>query len=872
MTLYNDKKDDTLVELTLLGNEKAYEELVRRHEKAVLGTAYKVTENQYSAEDASQDAFVSAWVNLDSLRDREKFGSWVCSIAKNHARNLVVHYRSVTPDISLNLIENTELTADDASGLFELVGVYAENERNEKLRENVEALSEKIREVIKLHYFDGLSVEKISEKLAIPAGTVKWRLSEGRKQLRKEYGIMEKTYNENESLVPRVMRQVEELKLWRVKSDKSGFEGAYRAVLASVEALDDSKEKSHALADVLLRGYWWLPGEKSEEIFARIKQAAIDGHNDDVMQTVVAKEHGKLSGHKKRDFMRNKQIPELMEQGFIKSAAYVWFWLGYEYLAKKDLERYLEAHNKVLELLEPTDVYYANALAALKVTPKYIQKKNDTTMFIHATGEVLRYIDGKLYFWSQPGYSQGKGDDNHSSLFWNCSLFENIIFDPGMKVGQTFSSSDRKDTLTLKEKGVTVTTPAGIFENCCVTELSCDMLKYVKTYFCEGVGIVKQKIGKQEWVLSRYQIKGGDGIIPFYPGNRWEYDCDSKEDPDYEILTRENVFEVTAFEKGSATIESYGLVEAGGYKDTWRGNLLKARQNYYIEEGDKATAIDVMPYMRRAAELAVTKREKLHTEIASDVMKRIITTDPNFNTDYTQKGRWNFFTYYHVKRAGGRISIPECDRKLSFEWKNSAWGENAYKVLHNFLYDILDDAAECVWSDEWVSGYEYEKDVSIYSDNAHVIFKVLDDEAVETPAGRFENCRHIFFDLTNRSGGWGYRGGKKEYWFAEGVGIVKMSAVFEEEKPLCVWELTAYSGKGDGFFPIADGLFRRYEPTSLGHGYHASVEYTFDEDESGVVIFRNALGTQDRKNYEMDLENIKRKAEEKKAKQTAEKK
>ena len=48
MTVYNDKKDDTLVELTLLGNEKAYEELVRRHEKAVMGTAYKVTENKYS--------------------------------------------------------------------------------------------------------------------------------------------------------------------------------------------------------------------------------------------------------------------------------------------------------------------------------------------------------------------------------------------------------------------------------------------------------------------------------------------------------------------------------------------------------------------------------------------------------------------------------------------------------------------------------------------------------------------------------------------------------------------------------------------------------------------------------------------------------
>ena len=98
-----------------------------------------------------------------------------------------------------------------------------------------------------------------------------------------------------------------------------------------------------------------------------------------------------------------------------------------------------------------------------------------------------------------------------------------------------------------------------------------------------------------------------------------------------------------------------------------------------------------------------------------------------------------------------------------------------------------------------------------------------------------------------------------------------MSAVFKEEKPFCVWELTEYRGKGEGFFPIADGLFRRYEPSSLGHGYHASVEYTFDEDENGIVVFRNALGTQDRKNYEMDLENIKRKEEEKTAKESAEK-
>ena len=58
MNGFKDKKDGALVELSLLGNEKAYEELVIRYEKSVKGTALKVTENEFSAEDASQDAFV----------------------------------------------------------------------------------------------------------------------------------------------------------------------------------------------------------------------------------------------------------------------------------------------------------------------------------------------------------------------------------------------------------------------------------------------------------------------------------------------------------------------------------------------------------------------------------------------------------------------------------------------------------------------------------------------------------------------------------------------------------------------------------------------------------------------------------------------
>ena len=138
---------------------------------------------------------------------------------------------------------------------------------------------------------------------------------------------------------------------------------------------------------------------------------------------------------------------------------------------------------------------------------------------------------------------------------------------------------------------------------------------------------------------------------------------------------------------------------------------------------------------------------------------------------------------------------------------------------------------------------------------------MLDEESVTTPAGTFEDCRHITFERQGLKGGAAYRGGRFDYWFAPGVEIVKFSHPIGKENVENIWQLTEYLGTGDGYFPIDDGLFRRYEPHTLGNGWHGSVEYTFDKDEGGTVMFRNALGTQDRAEYEAD----KAKAEAEKA-------
>ena len=868
MNRYSEKKDGALVELTLLGDDHAFEELVIRHEKSVMGTAFKVTENRYFAEDASQDAFVSAWIHLDSLNDGDKFGSWVCAIAKNRARNIVVQYNNTVPDISLEVIEGLELASNDESGIDDLIGIVSlnEQEKYDELRAAVEALGEKIRETVKLHYFEGLSVADISKKLSLPAGTVKWRLSEGRKKLRKEFGVMEKEYNENDRLVEKVLHQVEKLKLWRLKNDKSGFEAEYNLVMASVEALPESKEKQHALADVLELSYWFLPGQKNKETVARIKEAAEKSLNEYAMTLVIFAEWQEHNIKSRPGFILNTQIPYLIEKGFTKALGYAYFWYGVYCLDVNEPEKASDAMRKVLEILTPENIYHANALAALEV----IEKKFDPDLDINqkhfgigATAEEYKMIGDKFCLWAQPGFSRDAHIHSLRSIFWNATACDRTMFDFSLNKDESIVSSDGKNTLTYKGDGYTVETPAGRFENCAlwVTEGDYYRLPCAETYFCPGVGIVKQTVKRGCLStchnLISYEIKGGEGWFPSAVGNTWSY-LPEETDGDGFSYSLENRYEITHVGENSVILYQTYTEKRTGYTDTWNGQMRKARLEYH----DYNSLISIGNAHERAAELATTKREKLHTAIASDVMKRIFDTDPGYNPDYTRMGRWNFFSIYNVSRDGNKVKFEEDDRKFSFEWKCMRYGgNNTYQLLYNFFYDLLATAAGCVWCDEWVPGYHLESDGNYYGNPTKLTIDVLEDEDISVIAGNFKNCRHVKVIHEGNFGGSAYFGGEKHYWFAEGVGIVKADFPlgFSDVDITSHWELTEYRGTGEGFFPIDDGLFRRYEPIGLKRGCHGSVEYTFDRDESGTVIFRNAEGTQDREEYEAAIERSKQK-------------
>ena len=123
---YQNESDETLVMLTLTGEQYAYEILVARHQKAAIASAIAVTKSHFMAEDAAQDAFVTAWMKLNTLQEPKKYCSWVCRIAKNCALNMINRYRSFLP---LDVVDNLNITDDGAENPEELYALS--EERNE---------------------------------------------------------------------------------------------------------------------------------------------------------------------------------------------------------------------------------------------------------------------------------------------------------------------------------------------------------------------------------------------------------------------------------------------------------------------------------------------------------------------------------------------------------------------------------------------------------------------------------------------------------------------------------------------------------------------------------------------------------------------
>lgn len=840
--LYQDQNDETLVMLTLAGEQRAYEVLVLRYEKAVIAAANTVIHSRYLAEDAAQDAFITAWMKLNVLREPEKYGAWVCRIAKNCAKNMIARVRSF---LSLDGLENC-IAEDDHVGNPEVL--YASSEEKELLHESISGLPEKVGQVIRLHYFEELSIAEIADRMRVTAGTVKAQLHDGRKRIRKELCAMNEQMND--TLVQRVMKMVDELKLWQCKNSKQGFAEVYRDVLAGVEELPESTDRYHTLADVLMRGWWWLPGEKNDALFARIAEAAEQGKNDEAMAFIAHREDLKLLGRPRIEFIRDKQIPRLEAGGFVRALAQEWFWLADAYFSDGQPEEGFAAYAKVREIVTPADLYYAYATAAIAMEKQCLAEfagKPTDHYRLGAGASEYRVLDGALCRWDRHWISEGRLlsiDHDIDHIFNYASSCDGRFTVPGLAVGETHTGTDGT-TLTFADDAAVVETPCGRFDGCQLWVTRHDGAVF-RTYFRDGVGIVRLEHRRDGITevrsLCGYDILGGKGLIPCAAGNTWRYTAGD----DAETMRHASTFTVIHADDAGMILAHNWMLERLRYdENSWADMIQQIRNDYFREvEKGKKRVCDVRPAIARAEALAATPLQKAHTKAACSVARRILETNPTFNPDCTTTGHWNFFARSAVEAREGKLCIAG-NFRWSFELKNiHGNGHPDTPLLYNDILGILQDGAGCIWSDKWVPGYAETVEFTLW--NSYCLKTTLrceDAGSVTTAAGTFDHCLKLSLDIQGLEGGLAYRGGRKEYTFAPGIGIVRTENEYGRGACRAVYELSAYTGTGEGYMPMADGLVRRYDALDLTDGYAAGAEYTYAADENGqIVIFEDRCG------------------------------
>lgn len=176
------KDDAQLIDEALAGQSAAFGELVLRYQDRLYNTVCHVVGCREEAHDVVQDAFVQAFLKLDSFHHDAAFYTWLYRIAFNLA---VTRKRRSKPTTSIDQIHNTSgesLAATDCDPTARL----EQQERIAQVHTALAALSEEFRTVLVLREMDGCPYETIAEMLNLPVGTVRSRLHRARLQLRDE--------------------------------------------------------------------------------------------------------------------------------------------------------------------------------------------------------------------------------------------------------------------------------------------------------------------------------------------------------------------------------------------------------------------------------------------------------------------------------------------------------------------------------------------------------------------------------------------------------------------------------------------------------------------------------------------------------------
>lgn len=169
--------DADLIRRSAAGDREAFSELVARHGADVFRFARALASSEAAAEDALQEAFLSAWRGAASFRGDTSVRSWLLTIARNAVyrqhRRRIGEPETHEPLSELGLAAGWGAVEDPEAALLR-------KESHEQFARGLEALDESDREVLLLRDVEGLSGSEVAAILGVSIAAMKTRLHRAR--------------------------------------------------------------------------------------------------------------------------------------------------------------------------------------------------------------------------------------------------------------------------------------------------------------------------------------------------------------------------------------------------------------------------------------------------------------------------------------------------------------------------------------------------------------------------------------------------------------------------------------------------------------------------------------------------------------------
>ena len=206
--------DVELICRTLDGDDTAFTQLVRKYQKPVHALAWRKIGDFHIAEEITQDTFLKAYQKLATLKEPQRFSSWLYVIAARHCVAWLRKKRLLTQSLEETSLVQLERATYSGYIIEENERTSAETQR-EVVKKLLAKLQESERTIITLYYFGEMSSAEIGEFLGVSANTIRSRLRRAQQRLKEEEPMIREALDNFQitpHLTENIMREISRMK------------------------------------------------------------------------------------------------------------------------------------------------------------------------------------------------------------------------------------------------------------------------------------------------------------------------------------------------------------------------------------------------------------------------------------------------------------------------------------------------------------------------------------------------------------------------------------------------------------------------------------------------------------------------------------